>query len=373
MSEIQTPTWNQVAYDNLAPVPDGLPISPRPRRSEITYWGREAMAALKRDWDRSHTTLSSTGSSDAYALTYTVAPPAYANGLRFSFKANFANAGSATCNVNGLGAKTIKKNSLSGLVALTSGDIAANNHVELEYDVAADALVMLNPVGGGAPTAGAGIAVSGSTVSMAPTGLTAVTPAAGDYFVISDVSDSGNPKKALVSDIPATIAGAGLAASGGVLNSTLDYCIVTMSADQTGIGVGTTTKVNFDTTQDGHNSAYVDATNKRFKPTVASTWIILTYIQPELYSPNNGYQYAWLRKNGSNLGAGRTSNPYNAGGFGMDTITVPGYAVAFNGSSDYADVAVNFGTNGTSGSYNIVRAANWLGSGKSQMLCLRIA
>lgn len=209
MSEIQTSTWNETASSNDVATPNGLPISPVPIRAEITDWGRETMAVLKRDWDRSHTTLSSSGSSNAYVLTYGAAPPAYANGLRFSFKASFSNSGSATCNVNSLGAKTIKKNGASGLATLASGDIQTDNHVELEYDADADVLVLLNPLGP-PPVAGTGIGVSGSTVSMAPTGLSAVTPASDDYVVIADTSDSGNPKKALVSALPSAVTTSGM-------------------------------------------------------------------------------------------------------------------------------------------------------------------
>lgn len=263
MAEIQTSTWNETAASNTTAPPDGIPTPAS--RTQITNWGREAMAALKRDWDRSHTTVGSTGSADAYVLTYSVAPPAYANGLRFSFKASFANGGSATCNVNGLGAKTIKKNSSTGLAALASGDIQTDNHVELEYDFGADALVLLNPLGsaptagtgidvtgtavsldfldltpettiasndeialydtsaaahrrmtrsdftaGLGPTTGAGIGVSGTTVSIAPSGLSAVTVTTDDYLVIADTSDSGNPKKVLVSDIPTSSSTSGL-------------------------------------------------------------------------------------------------------------------------------------------------------------------
>lgn len=48
--------------------------------------------------------------------------------------------------------------------------------------------------------------VTGSTTltldKTAITGKTAVTPATGDYIIISDTSDSGNLKKALISDLP---------------------------------------------------------------------------------------------------------------------------------------------------------------------------
>ena len=47
--------------------------------------------------------------SDAYAITLTPAPEAYAEGQSFVFKANTANTGASSLNVNGLGAKTLKK------------------------------------------------------------------------------------------------------------------------------------------------------------------------------------------------------------------------------------------------------------------------
>lgn len=44
----------------------------------------------------------STGSANAYLVSYTPAPTAYAAGQKFFFKANFQNTGAATINVNGL-------------------------------------------------------------------------------------------------------------------------------------------------------------------------------------------------------------------------------------------------------------------------------
>lgn len=225
MSEIQTSNWNEVASSNTTASPDGIPTSTS--RTGITNWGREAMAVLKRDWDRSHTTLSSTGSSDAYALTYGVAPPAYANGLRFSFKANFSNGGTATCNVNGLGAKSIKKNSASGLVALAAGDILTDNHVELEYDATADALVMLNPLGA-APTAGTGIDVTGTAVSLDFLDLTAETTiAADDEVAIYDTSAAAH-RRMTRSEF---VAGLGPAAGTGIGVSGTTVSLAQMAAN----------------------------------------------------------------------------------------------------------------------------------------------
>lgn len=69
--------------------------------------------------------------SDAYAITLTPAPEAYAEGQSFVFKANTANTGASSLNVNGLGAKTLKK--LTDQDTET-GDIESGSIVEVTYD-----------------------------------------------------------------------------------------------------------------------------------------------------------------------------------------------------------------------------------------------
>lgn len=72
-------------------------------------------------------------STDAYAITLTVAPTAYADiiGLPIAFEANTVNTDAATLNVNGLGAKTIKKNHDQ---TLADGDIESGQVVVVVYD-----------------------------------------------------------------------------------------------------------------------------------------------------------------------------------------------------------------------------------------------
>jgi microcystin-dependent protein len=48
------------------------------------------------------------GASDSYAIALEITPASYTNGMMINFKANTANTGSCTLNVNGLGAKAIK-------------------------------------------------------------------------------------------------------------------------------------------------------------------------------------------------------------------------------------------------------------------------
>lgn len=78
-----------------------------------------------------HTIPASTGSADAYVVTYTNAPSAYVIGQTYPFIANFANTGAATLNINGLGAKAIKKQAST---ALASGDISNGAVVITVYD-----------------------------------------------------------------------------------------------------------------------------------------------------------------------------------------------------------------------------------------------
>jgi hypothetical protein len=75
---------------------------------------------------------TATGSSNAYALTLTTNITAYAANQLFFFRANHDNTGVATLNVNGLGAKTIKK--VDGAVDLIAGDIKNGQFVAVLYD-----------------------------------------------------------------------------------------------------------------------------------------------------------------------------------------------------------------------------------------------
>jgi len=71
------------------------------------------------------------GASDSYAITLDPAPAAYFTGMMVVFTANTANTGAATLNVNGLGAKAIKKQKDD---ALGDGDIKAGQVVVVVYD-----------------------------------------------------------------------------------------------------------------------------------------------------------------------------------------------------------------------------------------------
>ena len=79
----------------------------------------------------SYTYAADAEASDAYAIALDPPVTAYAAGQNFIFKANTLNTGAATLNVNGLGAKAIKKSQGDALV---TGDIEASQVVEVVYD-----------------------------------------------------------------------------------------------------------------------------------------------------------------------------------------------------------------------------------------------
>lgn len=96
--------------------------------------GRCLQGAIAREWQNRSFAVTSTGSANAYVVAYTVAPAALRTGQVYSFITNFANTGTATVNINTLGAKTIKKDVAGTLTALSSGDMGSGQYVMLAYN-----------------------------------------------------------------------------------------------------------------------------------------------------------------------------------------------------------------------------------------------
>lgn len=80
------------------------------------------------------------GSTDDYVIALNPAISAYTIGQPITFKANTANTGAATLNVNGLGAKTIVKRVTE---PLADNDILAGMYCLVVYD--GTNFVLLNP------------------------------------------------------------------------------------------------------------------------------------------------------------------------------------------------------------------------------------
>lgn len=81
-----------------------------------------------------HVYGASSVGTDSYAITFSPAFGAYNTGMTINLKADVDNTGTATLNVDGLGAKTIKKITPAGLADLSNKDIVANGIYTLIYD-----------------------------------------------------------------------------------------------------------------------------------------------------------------------------------------------------------------------------------------------
>jgi hypothetical protein len=106
--------------------------------------GRALQGAVTRWAWWSNFTATSTGAANAYVLTYSVAPSALFDGQIYSFRASFVNTGSCTLNINGLGAKTIKRVINGTKTALAGGEIQIGQRVSVEYDLATTSWIWVN-------------------------------------------------------------------------------------------------------------------------------------------------------------------------------------------------------------------------------------
>lgn len=130
--------------------------------------------------------------NDTYVITLSPAPTAYAAGNVFRFKANTANTGACTLNVNSLGAKTLKKVKDGALADLDTGDIIAGQIVEVVYD--GTHLQVMSP---------GQVSLLGETLTEQD------TLEDTDRFIFGDDSDSGRLKYIEKSDLAASL-GSGL-------------------------------------------------------------------------------------------------------------------------------------------------------------------
>lgn len=169
MADIQTSTWSETAASNNSATPDGWPEGQN--YATVNDCAREGMAAVKREWNRSHYTQSTGGSSTVMTLTYGAAPPAYALGIEFKFKVTTSCGANPTMNVNSLGAKKMFFVNNGIARQATTGDLVAGDVFNAFYDTtldsAAGALVLQNASG------------AGGTVRLGSTALAGVQTSAG--------------------------------------------------------------------------------------------------------------------------------------------------------------------------------------------------
>ena len=121
--------WSTTAASNNAASPNGFPEGMAP--SGVNDSAREVMAAVAKWYKDQQGSLTTGGSASAYTLTTNGDYAALSDLPLLVFEVHAANSASATLNVDGLGAKVLKK---SNDVSLAASDLAANQRCLAIYN-----------------------------------------------------------------------------------------------------------------------------------------------------------------------------------------------------------------------------------------------
>lgn len=107
--------------------------------SDVNNSARAQMGGEKRWYDRGNSTQTTTGTNTAYVLTYASTQAALYDGFETSFILDQACGATPTLNVDGLGARTMRKYDLatSAFIAIGAGDFLANQVLRVRYNLAA--------------------------------------------------------------------------------------------------------------------------------------------------------------------------------------------------------------------------------------------
>lgn len=120
-----------------------------------------------RDHQNNEYVYAAASGTDTITISLAIAPAAYVAGQSFKFKAAATNTGSATLNVDGLGAKTLKKMDVAGgtLSTLDAGDIISGGIYTASYD-GTDLLIESVDSGGAGFTIVSTTTLSGAVASV---------------------------------------------------------------------------------------------------------------------------------------------------------------------------------------------------------------
>jgi hypothetical protein len=133
MGDIQD--WSVTDASNIDLWPENM------RGGQINDSGRAMQGVLARWFEDTNGSITASGSSNAFSATSKRTIGALSDALRISFKANHSITGSATLNLNGIGATAIKRWNGS---ATAQGDIVSGQIVDLVYASSLSAWLMMS-------------------------------------------------------------------------------------------------------------------------------------------------------------------------------------------------------------------------------------
>lgn len=164
-----------------------------------------AALADSRKWQLDWSGIVTAGTSNAYTITSNQGITAYADGQRFSFRADRNNTGAATLNVDSRGAKALRKVTGGALAALAADEIVDGAVYDVVFIAADDVFVI---VGFAAPD----IATIQSDITALQTGkqdadddLTAIAAFSGTGIAVRTAADTWAQRQIVSADGSVTI------------------------------------------------------------------------------------------------------------------------------------------------------------------------
>lgn len=202
MSDFGSANWSETDASNNAAVPNGFPEGMNP--SDVNNAARANMGAEKRFWNRINSVKTTAGTSTVYTLTYDVAAASYYDGELFSFIVDETCGAAPTLNINGLGARNLRKFTAGAFANLAAGDIVTNQPITVRYNLAATTFDLIPTLVTDAPTQ----AVGNSSTLVA---TTAFVQAATAKVYIQTFTGSGTytPHAGMVNCIIEAVGGGG--------------------------------------------------------------------------------------------------------------------------------------------------------------------
>jgi len=165
---------------------------------------RAAMADSKK-WQLDWSGIVTAGTSNAYTITSNQGIAAYADGLRFTFRADRNNTGAATLNVDSRGAKALRKVTGGALAALAADDIVAEAVYDVVYDVSSDVFVIVGFVVPDIAGLEADILALQTGKQDADADLTAIAALGGTGIAVRTAADTWAQRQIVSADGSVTI------------------------------------------------------------------------------------------------------------------------------------------------------------------------
>lgn len=266
-----------------------------------------------------------TGAANAYVVALPHAPASYTDGLQVSFRALNTNTSTATINVNGLGAKSIRK---TDGTALSAGDITAGAPLDIRYSTATGFFHLAPNSNVSAQQASASATAAASSASAASTSASNAANSA---------TAAGNSATAAVGSASSASASAGTASTQAGIATTKAGEASTSASNAAGSATTATTQAGIATTKAGE--AATSASTATGAATTATTKAGEASTSASNAATSAATAQDWAVKTGSPVSGGEFSAKKHA----LDAASSAAAAAASASSIDVSNFATKTG------------------------------